>query len=118
MVDVKINDAKQYTTIATGFDSRDDAPVQCHIHCPMEGVQGFTRSYWMPPSGEYLLRIIPGNNRVACKKKNHEKSTILAGHFDGCGGAPVQYRVHRLIEVAQGYNGSHWLMPPGKYCGQ
>ncbi len=37
MVDVKIDDAKQYTTIATRFDGRDDAPVQCPIHCPMGG---------------------------------------------------------------------------------
>jgi hypothetical protein len=41
MVDVEINNANQYTTVATCFDGRDDAPVQCQVHCPMEGVQGF-----------------------------------------------------------------------------
>jgi hypothetical protein len=45
MVDVEIDDAKQYTTIATRFDNSNDALVQCHVHCPMEGVQGFTRSH-------------------------------------------------------------------------
>jgi hypothetical protein len=89
MVDVEINDAKQYTTIATRFNGRDDAPVQCCVHRPMEVVQGFTRSHWTPPSGKYFLRIIPADNGVACKKKNDKKSTILAGHFDGRGGAPV-----------------------------
>jgi hypothetical protein len=88
MVNAKINNAKQYTTIVSCFDGCDDAPVQCRIHCLMEGVQCFTRSHWTLPLGKYLLRIIPLDNRVACKKKN-EKSNILAGHFDGCGGAPV-----------------------------
>jgi hypothetical protein len=26
---------------------------------PMEHIQGFTRSHWMPPSGECLRRIAP-----------------------------------------------------------
>ena len=102
MVNVEIDDAKQYTTIATRFDNSDDALVQCHVHCPMEGVQGFTRSHWTPPSGKYLLSIIPADNGVACKKKNDKKSTILAGHFKGHGGAPVQYHAHRSIEGVQG----------------
>jgi hypothetical protein len=118
MVDVEIDDAKQYTTVATHFDGSDDAPVQCRVQRRMEGFQGFTRSHWMPPSGKYLLRIIPADNGVACKKKMMKKSTILAGHFDGRGGAPVRYRTHRLIEGVQGYNRSHWLTPPGKYCGR
>jgi hypothetical protein len=77
MVDVKINNAKQYTTIATRFDGRNDAPVQCRINCPMEGVQGFTRSHWMPPLGKYLLRIIPADNGVACKKKTMKRAPYL-----------------------------------------
>ena len=32
----------------TQFDGRADAPVRCHLHRPMEGVQGFTRSHWTP----------------------------------------------------------------------
>ncbi len=75
MVDVKINDAKQFTTVATY--GRDDAPVQCRIHPLMEGVQGFTRSHWMPPSDEYLLRIIPADNGVACKKKMMNRAPYL-----------------------------------------
>jgi hypothetical protein len=77
MVYVETDHAKQYTTVATYFDGRDDAPVQCRIHCPIEGVQGFTRSHWMPPSGKYLLCIIPANNGVACKKKMTKKAPSL-----------------------------------------
>jgi hypothetical protein len=77
MVDVKIDDAKQYTTVATCFDGRNDAPVQCRVHRPMEGVQGFTRSHWMPPLGEYLLCIIPADNGVACKKKMTKRAPYL-----------------------------------------
>jgi hypothetical protein len=77
MVDVEINDAKQYTTVVTRFDSCDDAAVQCCIHCLLERVQGFTRSHWTPPSGEYLLRIIPSDNGVACKKKITKKAPYL-----------------------------------------
>ncbi len=77
MVDVKINYAKQYTTVATRFDGRNDAPVQCCVHRPMEGVQGLTRSHWTPPSGEYLLRIIPADNGVACKKKTTKRAPYL-----------------------------------------
>jgi hypothetical protein len=52
------------------------------------------------------------------QEKNDKKSTILSGHFDGRGGAPVQYHAHHPIEGIQGYNGSHWLMPPGAFCRQ
>jgi hypothetical protein len=77
MVNVEINDVKQYTTVTTHFDGCDDAPVQYRIRCLMEGVQDFTRSHWMPPSGRYFLRIILADNRVACKKKMMKKVPYL-----------------------------------------
>jgi hypothetical protein len=43
----------KYTYFAGYFDSGGDAPVQYRAYCPMEEVQGVTRSHWMPPSGEY-----------------------------------------------------------------
>jgi hypothetical protein len=33
--------------------------MQREAHRPMEHIQGFTRSHWMPPSGECLRRIAP-----------------------------------------------------------
>ena len=41
------------------FDGHGDAAVRREAHRPMEHIQGFTRSPWMPPSGECLRRIAP-----------------------------------------------------------
>ena len=45
--------------IAGDFDCHADAAVRCGAHRPMKHIQGFTRSHWMPPSGECLRRIAP-----------------------------------------------------------
>jgi hypothetical protein len=41
--------------------------------------------------------------------------TLSAGHFDGHGGAPEQYRWHRPMRHVKGYSGSHWTLPSGNY---
>jgi hypothetical protein len=41
------------------FGGHDNAAVRCGAHRPMEHIQGFTRSHWMPPSGKCLRRIAP-----------------------------------------------------------
>jgi hypothetical protein len=41
--------------------------------------------------------------------------SFIVGHFDGHGGLPVQYEVHRLMRHVQGYSGSHWMPPSGNY---
>jgi hypothetical protein len=41
------------------FDGHGDAAVRREAHHPMDHIQGFTRSQWMPPSGECLRRIAP-----------------------------------------------------------
>jgi hypothetical protein len=41
--------------------------------------------------------------------------TLSPGHFDGHGGAPVQYRRHRPMRHVQGYFGSHWMPPSSDY---
>ncbi len=46
----------KYTYKAGRFDGHDNAPVRNRVHCPMEEVQSFTRSHWMPPSGKYYVR--------------------------------------------------------------
>jgi hypothetical protein len=60
----------------------------------------------------------PGGQQGCMQEKKDEKSTILAGHFDGHGGAPVRYCTHLPMEGVQGYDRSHWLTPPSEYCGQ
>jgi hypothetical protein len=51
--------------------------VQCRLHRPMEGVQGFTRSHWTPSSVKYLHHIPPLDDRVAFLKKYDEKAPYL-----------------------------------------
>jgi hypothetical protein len=50
---------KKCRQIDDDFDGHGDAAVQRGAHRPMEHIQGFTRSHWMPPSGECLRRIAP-----------------------------------------------------------
>jgi hypothetical protein len=57
--DDKIDDAKQYTYFAGNIDCHGDAGVQCGVHCLMELIPGFTRSHWMPQSGECLGHNAP-----------------------------------------------------------
>ena len=43
------------------------------------------------------------------------KCTSIVGHFDGHSSAVEQYRQHRPMRHVQGYPGSHWPLPSGKY---
>ena len=45
--------------IACDFDCHADAAVRRGAHRPIEHIQGFTQSHWMPPSGECLRHISP-----------------------------------------------------------
>ncbi len=47
------------TSVMAHFQCLADAPVLCGVHCQMQHVQGYPGSHWMPPSGNYLLRIAP-----------------------------------------------------------
>jgi hypothetical protein len=46
----------KYTSKAGRFNGHGNAPLRNRAHCLMEDVHGFTRSHWMPPSGEYYVR--------------------------------------------------------------
>ena len=100
---------KSLTTIkcnsdATCFDGQADAPVQYRAHRPMKGVHGYPGSHWMPPPDEHSRLIAPAATRVTANETTIKKCTIIASHFDSCTDAPVQYRMHRLIEVVQGFD--------------
>jgi len=43
------------------------------------------------------------------------RCTSVAGHFDGHGGALVQYGAHLPMQHDQGFTGSHWTPPSGNY---
>ncbi len=64
----------------------------------MGHVQGYPGSHWMPPSGDYFLRIAPAAARATDKQTTINKCTFFAGHFDGHGSVPVQFRTHCPIE--------------------
>jgi hypothetical protein len=98
------------------FNGHDGLPVQYEAHRPMQHVQGYSRSHWTPPLGDYLLHIAPAAaSRATSKQTTINKYTQKGGHVDGCGSAPVQYRVHRPMEEVQGFTRSHWALPSGKY---
>jgi len=50
---------KKCRQIDDDFDSHGDAAVRRGAHRPMDHIQGFTQSHWMPPLGECLRRIAP-----------------------------------------------------------
>ncbi len=91
------------------FKGLANAPVLCSVHCLMQHVQvqGYTGSLWILSLGDYLLRITLVATRATANKTTMKKCTNFVGHFDGCGGVPVQYRVHRLMEEVEGFTRSH-----------
>ena len=52
---------KKCRQIAGNLNCHTDASVQRGAHRPIQHVQGFTLSHWMPPSGECLHLIAPLN---------------------------------------------------------
>jgi hypothetical protein len=57
------------TPSVTGhFDDHMGALKQYGAHHPMQQVQGFTGSHWMPPSDNYSLRMAPAAARATINK--------------------------------------------------
>ncbi len=86
------------------FEGLGGALVTYGAHLPMQHDQGFAGSHWMPPLGDYSLRIA---RAAAGATANETKCTHFAGHFDGRGDAAVQYHVHRTMEEVHGFHKSH-----------
>jgi hypothetical protein len=68
--------------------------------------------------GQLLTPYCPSGRKGNSKQHDNKKWTNFDGHFDGRGGAPVQYRAHHPMEEVQGFGRSHWMPPLGEYCGQ
>jgi hypothetical protein len=100
---------------AVRFDGYGVPPVQYEVHCPMQHVQGYSGSHWMPPLGNYSLRIAPGATRATGKQTTINKYTYKAGHFDCHCNAPGHNRAHRPMEEVQGFTRSNWMPPSGKF---
>jgi hypothetical protein len=86
---VKLSMTIKCTSITAHFNGIADTPVLCSVHCPMQHVQGYSGSHWMPPSGNYSLCIDLEATRATANKTTMKKCTNFAGHLDGRGSAPV-----------------------------
>jgi hypothetical protein len=86
------------TSSASLFGGHSGVPVQYEAHHPMQHVQGYSGSHWMPALGNYLLRIAPAASRATGKQTTINKYTYKAGCFDSHGNAPVHNRVHCPME--------------------
>jgi hypothetical protein len=107
--------ASTCSSLVGRFDGHGSQLVQYKAHCPMQHVQGYSGSHWMPASGNYLLSIAQAATRATGKQTTINKHTYKAGHFDGHGDAPVRNRVHCPMEEVRGFTRSHWTQPSGKY---
>jgi hypothetical protein len=57
------------------FDGHSGAPEQYRWHRPMRHVQGYFRSHWTPPLGNYLPHIAPAAARATGKQTTINKYT-------------------------------------------
>ena len=55
----RIGNNKKCRQIPGDFDCHADAAIRPGAHRPIEHIQGFIQSHWMPPSGECLHCIAP-----------------------------------------------------------
>ncbi len=79
-----IDDNEKCRRIAGDFDCHADASKRRGAHRPMELVQGFTGSRWMPPSGKCLRRTAPAAamvNEFVETTQNTNKSQLLASNY-------------------------------------
>jgi hypothetical protein len=63
------------TSIVAHFEGLADASEQYRQHRLMRHVQGYLGSHWMPPLGNYLLRITPAAARATGKQTTINKYT-------------------------------------------
>jgi hypothetical protein len=95
------------TFIAGHFDCHASKLEQYKWHHPMQHVQGYLRSHWMPQLGDYSLRIAPVAARATANKTTMKTYTYFAGRVDGHSDAPLPYHMHCPMEEVQGFTRSH-----------
>jgi hypothetical protein len=99
--------ANECTSVVGHFDGHGGVPMQYGAHCPIQHDQGFTESYWMPPSGDYLLHIAPVAVRATINTTKMQKYVHFADRFDGHHDAPVLYPTHCLMQEVRDFHKSH-----------
>ena len=76
----RIDGNKKCRQIDGNFDCHGNAAVRRGVHRPMEHIQGFTRSHWMPASVECLRRITLVAAMVS-KNLNQTHKTLTKHNF-------------------------------------
>ncbi len=79
-----IDGNKKCWWIAGNFDCHGDAAVPCGAQGPLEHIQVFTRSHWMPPLVDCLRCITPAATMVKEFKwntQNTNKTHLLASNY-------------------------------------
>jgi hypothetical protein len=64
--------------------TKNAGAVRRGAHCPMDHIQGFTRSHWMPPLGKCLRRIAPEAAMVKEFEENTQntnKTQLFASNY-------------------------------------
>lgn len=107
MVDVEIVNDDEMHIRPTQFDSHSDALVWCCL-LTNEGGPELHSKPLDAIIGQVFALHHPGGQQGHMQGKNHKKAPYSL--------AILMAVVVRRREGVQGYNGSHWLMPPGKYC--
>jgi hypothetical protein len=80
----RIDGNKKCRLIDGIFYCHGDAVVRRGAHIPIEHVQGFTRSHWMPPSVECSHPIAPAAtmvNEFVETTQNTNKTQLLASNY-------------------------------------
>jgi hypothetical protein len=95
----QIGNNKKCRQIAGNFDCHADVAVWPRAHLPIEHIQGFTWSHWMPPlaSGECLCHIAPAAAMVdgfVEKTLNTKKKQLLHS----------KYGAFRSLVVSENFN--------------
>ena len=74
-----IDSNKKCRRIAGNLDCHGNAAIRRGVHHPMERIQGFTWSHWMPPSVECLRRI--GRRPPWSTNSNETHKTLTKQNF-------------------------------------
>ncbi len=64
----KVTMTNKCTSSVSRFDGHSGALERYRRHCLMRHVQGYSRSHWTPPLGDYLLCITPAAARATANK--------------------------------------------------
>jgi hypothetical protein len=75
---------QKWRRITGNLDCHGNAAVQRGTHRPIEHVQGFTGSHWMPLTGKCLRRIAPAAamvNEIFITTQNTNKTQLLASNY-------------------------------------